>query len=158
MFFGTLANWAEEKKLLPAAVVTVMDAVRRHDLAGLAVGRYEIDGTRSFFMIQEMVTKPVADTRPEAHRQYADIQIVLAGAERYGVATADPARIPLDDRLEASDLAFYPTPARESFIDLSEGDFAVFLPGDLHRPGCAIDGAVPIRKVVVKIHRSLLGL
>jgi biofilm protein TabA len=158
MFIGTLANWAEQQKVLPAAVVKAVDAVRRQDPASLATGRYEIDGTQAFFLIQEMPTREFAKTRPEAHRQYADVQIVLTGPERYGVAPADPELVPVEDRLEKDDIAFYPAPKRESFVDLDAGEFAVFLPGELHRPCCAIGATAPIRKVVVKIHCSLLGL
>jgi biofilm protein TabA len=158
MYIGPLANWDEQRAVLPAAVVKAVEAVRQHDLSALAVGRHEIDGAQAFFMIQEMPSRDFAKTQPEAHQRYADVQIVLAGPERYGVASADPELISVDDRLERDDIAFYPAPKRESFIDLDAGGFAVFLPGELHRPCCAIGASVPLRKVVVKIHRSLLGL
>ena len=56
------------------------------------------------------------------------------------------------------DLAFFPAPEGESFIDSAPGMYLVFLPDELHRPCLAINGKRPLRKIVVKIHSSLLGL
>ncbi|WP_018610583.1 YhcH/YjgK/YiaL family protein [Uliginosibacterium gangwonense] len=158
MFIGTLAHWAEHKKVLPAAIVTAVDAVRSQDLAKLAAGRYEIDGSQMFFMIQEMNSKKLEDTRSEAHRQYADVQIVLNGPERYGVAPPDGTLAPTEDRLEEKDIAFYPDPANESFVDLASGMFTIFYPGEFHRPCCNVSQTTALRKIVIKVHRSLLGL
>jgi biofilm protein TabA len=158
MFLGTLADWAKQKKILPAALVKAVDALHGHDLDRMAVGRYEIDGDRLFFLVQEMQTRVLADTRAEAHRRYADVQLLLAGAERYGVAAADPTLAATEDRLAQDDIAFYPPPANESFIDLAPRMFVVFFPGELHRPGCAIGSPDAIRKIVIKVDRAELGL
>lgn len=158
MYFGTLKDWDAHRKLLPAAIVKAVEAVQQQDLDALPVGRYELDGTQAFFMIQEMDTRLLANTRAEAHRQYADVQIVLKGPERFGVAPGDASLLALEDNLEAKDIAFYPQPAFEAFVDLGDKMFAVFFPGEFHRPCCAIEQVKPIRKVVIKVHRSLLGL
>jgi len=63
-----------------------------------------------------------------------------------------------DDRLEASDLAFYPTPSNEFFMDVEPGSYVVFLPTELHRPCIVISEETEFRKVVIKVHSSLLGL
>ena len=158
MFLGTLANWAEQRKLLPAAIVRAVEAVRQNDASRLAAGRHDIDGSQMFFLVQEMATKAVADTRPEAHHLYADVQIVLKGRERYGIAPADPTLVAVEDRLKDDDIAFYPAPANESFVDLDAGMFAVFFPGEFHRPCCAIGQPASVRKAVIKVHRAQLGL
>jgi biofilm protein TabA len=158
MFLGTLADWATQKNVLPAALVKAVDVLRERDLDSLAVGRHEIDGDRLFFLVQEMQTRPLADTRAEAHRRYADVQLLLSGVERYGVAAADATLAATEDRLDRDDIAFYPSPANESFIDLAPQMFVVFFPGELHRPGCAIGSPGPIRKIVIKVDRAELGM
>lgn len=158
MFIGTLAHWAEHKKVLPAAIVKAVDAVRSQNISTLAAGRYEIDGSQMFFMVQEMNSRRLEDTRSEAHQQYADVQIVLNGPERYGVAPPDAALVATEDRLDEKDIAFYPDPANESFVDMGSDMFAVFYPGEFHRPACSVSQTVALRKIVIKVHRSLLGL
>ena len=48
-------------------------------------GRYEFDG--GFFLVQKGETKPMSEGTFEAHRKYADVQIVLEGSEE--IAWAD---------------------------------------------------------------------
>ncbi len=158
MFIGTLDTLAEQGKVLPAVVVKALEEVRKRQAATLEPGRYEIDGETLFFLVQDVRTKPVAEGRPEAHRSFADVQLVLSGEERYGVSPAEPGLNPTEESWEEKDLAFFPKPARESYIDLFPGMFAVFYPGELHRPGCAVGEPAAVRKVVIKIHRTLLGL
>ena len=43
-------------------------------------------------------------------------------------------------------------------MDIEPGAFAVFMPKELHRPCLAVKEKAKIRKAVVKIHVSLLGL
>ena len=46
----------------------------------------------------------------------------------------------------------------EGHIHCPEGDYTVFFPSDIHRPLLAVDDKpIKIRKVVVKVHVSLLG-
>ncbi|BCL74834.1 hypothetical protein JHS3_05700 [Jeongeupia sp. HS-3] len=158
MFIGNLANWPQQRAVLPDAVNRALDALAQHDLHAMPAGRYEIDGDRLFFMIQEMLTQPFEAGKPEAHHRYADIQLLLSGEEGFGVAPADAALAVVDDRFDSRDIAFYAAPANEQRINLQPGDFVVFYPGELHRPGRCVAGSMPIRKVVVKIDRALLGL
>jgi biofilm protein TabA len=158
MFFGALANWAEQQSVLPPAVVKAVEAVRQQDISQLAAGRYELEGDQAFFLVQDVTTKILADTRSEAHHLYADVQLVISGRERFGVALSNPGLPPLEDRMKEGDIAFYPSPSNESFIDLDPGMFAVFYPEELHRPCCAVDKPSAVRKVVIKLHRAQLGL
>ncbi|SMC22216.1 biofilm protein TabA [Andreprevotia lacus DSM 23236] len=158
MMLGNLLSWPLQQAVFPAAVNHALALLQQQDLATLPAGRYPLDGDKLFFMIQEMNTRPQQDKKPEAHREHADIQLLLAGNERYGMAPPAPESCIVEDRRDTHDIAFYAAPADEVFFDLQPGMFAVFFPGELHRPCCAVAEAQPIRKAVVKIHRSLLGL
>ena len=57
------------------------------------------------------------------------------------------------------DCYFYPNESvDEGKIHCPEGYYTVFFPSDIHRPLLAVgDKPIKIRKVVVKVHVSLLG-
>src|ERR1700722_5317300 len=54
------------------------------DFNALESGKYPVDGDKVFAIVNEYTTKPVAECSPESHRDYADIQIVIAGTEKFG--------------------------------------------------------------------------
>ncbi|UXY13884.1 YhcH/YjgK/YiaL family protein [Chitiniphilus purpureus] len=156
MIIGDLAHWRAQPGAYPAVIGRALALLAEQPLAGLACGRYPLGQDGMMLLIQELHTAPADTKRPEAHTAHADIQLLLAGHERYGVAFADGGEQVLEDRLASHDIAFYAPPARESFIDLVPGMFLVFLPGELHRPCCASGEATMIRKAVVKVPRQLL--
>ena len=158
MIVGRLADVARQKSILPAAIVRALELLQTLDLANLTPGRVEIDGDQLFYTVEDVRLRTLEESRPEAHACYADIQMPLSAGERYGFSLPQAGLVALDDQLEARDLAFYPPPANESFIDLYPGDYVVFLPGELHRSALVISEKKTLRKVVVKIHSSLLGL
>lgn len=157
MITGSLNHWQFYRKTLPDCLVRAVEAVTALDLATLPVGRHEIDGDDIFVLIQEMPTKPAAQLRPEAHRRYIDVQILLSGREAYGFCLPDADLEPVDDRLETQDIAFYPDHPDQYSVRLDVNDFIVFFPGEFHRPCCEIDGSVDIRKAVIKVDSRLLS-
>lgn len=158
MIVGLLSDAAKHQSVLPAAIARAIDALQKLDLSAMDVGRYELEGDQLFYMIQEVETRRLGDSRSEAHRRHADIQIPLSAAERYGFSLPQANLVPSEDRLETGDIAFYPAPANEFFMDIEPGSYVVFLPGELHRPCLAIEQQGKLRKVVVKVHLDLLGL
>ncbi len=120
------------------------------DLAALPLGRHEVRGDEVYAVVQEADLKPWAEGRWEGHRRYADIQLVLSGAEVMGFRavdglTEDPAYDP------QADLVFF-READGQRVLVRAGEFAVFFPQDAHRPCMqSEDGAQHIRKVVVKV-------
>ena len=158
MIAGQFADFAQQKPVLPAAVVRALEAIQKVDPLKMEPGRYEVEGDKIFYLVQDVELRTMAESRAEAHRKYADIQLPYSTSERYGFALPQP-KLPIaDDQLEEKDLAFFPTPASESFIDINPGSYLVFLPHELHRPCLAIGEKKIIRKVVMKVHASLLGL
>jgi biofilm protein TabA len=133
----------------PAAeVVRAMELLRGVDLAGLPVGRHEIDGPRVVAIVDEYATRPAAECRLEAHRRNHDIQIVLAGRERIGIAPVQGLRV-IEPYDESRDVAFFE--GRSETITLAAGQAAIFSPADAHAPQMAVDGPQVVRKVVVKV-------
>ncbi len=118
-------------------------------------GKIEIEGDNVFVVLSEYETKAVEECRPEIHNNYTDIQIILAGEECIGFSHLPMSAIE-EDLLAEKDVAFCPDNPDEKFIALSAGDFAIFAPGEGHRPGCYRNKQVSVvRKAVIKVHRNV---
>lgn len=115
------------------------------------VGRYDIDGDRLFALVQECDSEPATMRRFEAHARYLDVQYLVAGCEGIGYLPAGAEVQLLEDRLASHDIAFYDSAVAASELVLMPGMFAIFAPGELHRPCCAIGAATRLRKVVLKL-------
>lgn len=113
-------------------------------------GRIEADGDRIYALVSTYSTLPRDERRFEAHRKYIDIQVVLEGVEVIDVALgAAPSATEKYD--ETKDVAFYAAPPDCASLVMRPGRFAVFNPGDLHRPGVSLDESRSVRKLVVKV-------
>ncbi|HEV9038234.1 MAG TPA: YhcH/YjgK/YiaL family protein [Puia sp.] len=121
------------------------------DFTGMDIGKYPIDGENVFAIVNEYTTKPVSGCDPESHRDYADIQIMVAGSERFGYAplTDQPASTPYNP---ARDVAFYSIAEDElNYITLGPGQFIIFFPSDIHQPEVFVSQPQLVRKVVLKV-------
>jgi len=121
------------------------------DFTDLSPGKYAIDGENVLALVNEYTTKPVAECDPESHREYADIQIMILGTERFGYA-------PLTDQQAyqpyspAKDVALYSIAQDDlSYITLRPGQFIIFFPSDIHQPEVFDRQPDLVRKVVLKV-------
>ncbi|MFC4601113.1 YhcH/YjgK/YiaL family protein [Cohnella hongkongensis] len=146
-------EWSAFHPVLRAA----LDRLRQTDLQALDPGKYEWDGERMFLLIQEPQTAPKAERKPEAHRRYADIQLLIEGREWIGCARRTDRSAVVEDELETKDYALYEDPEDEIGLVMSPGSFAIFFPSDLHRPCVCVGAPESIKKAVVKIDLALLG-
>jgi len=117
------------------------------DLAVLDEGRYELDGTNLFVLVQRYVTKTPDQGRWEVHRQYADLQLVVQGCERMGYGPLG--RFAGGTYDADKDIAFLA--GAGDLLTLADGEFVLLWPGDVHMPQMAVDNPAPVKKIVVKI-------
>ena len=121
-------------------------------------GDYPLDGKNMFAIVMSYETKEPAQAKFEAHRKYADIQSTLVGAEGIGVVQTDSLTANTEYE-EERDVTFYDTPEIvPALVDVYPGSFAFLLPQDCHMPQLAVGEPQLIKKVVVKIALSELGL
>lgn len=135
---------------LPQELRQAIEHVKQHVTDATVIGKHDIDGNRLFYLISEDTTQPLAERRAEYHARYLDIQIVLKGQEGMTFSTL-PAGAPETDWLADKDIAFLPEGGAEKTVVLSEGDFVVFWPGEVHKPLCAVNAPAKVRKAVVKL-------
>src|SRR5215472_6653728 len=121
------------------------------DFMALETGKYEIDGENVFAIVNEYTTKPVSECDPESHREYADIQIMVTGSERFGYAPLTGQRVSTPYNPER-DVAFYSIAEDElNYITLRPGQFIIFFPSDIHQPEVFLSQPQMVRKVVLKV-------
>lgn len=122
--------------------------------ADAALGTHEIIGQDLFASVQEYATVDRAAARFESHREHVDLQYTIAGEE--GIDWCPRAGLTPDGPF-ANDVQFWLPPVT-AFTTLrnSPGRFAIFYPGDAHRPKVGI-GSPRVRKLVIKVHLKLLG-
>ena len=95
------------------------------------------------------------ETVPEFHDQFVDIEVVLKGKETIGYSENNQYDTITEDHILARDVAYVDGVPDEKYLSLEEGDFAVFFPGDVHRP-CYCPDNKKIYKAVIKINKALL--
>ena len=137
-------------KALSEGFARAFELLQQGDIASKEDGRYEVDGDKLFYMVQNYVSQPVGECRFESHRRYADIQAVFAGREAMGYTQPGGLEVqtPYD---EAKDIMFFATPADYTMLKLAAGEFVVLFPGEGHMPKCQSGGPMKIRKIVFKV-------
>ncbi|MBY5943701.1 N-acetylneuraminate anomerase [Photobacterium rosenbergii] len=140
---------------LPAAVHRSLAFLSGTNLETLPVGRHDIDGDKIFVNVMAFETSSAESKLHEVHRDYLDIQFLVAGSERIGFAVASEAHTVEKPYDSENDFWLAGAVEGESEVLLEPGMFAIFLPGQPHKPGCTVAAPQLIKKAVVKVHRSL---
>jgi YhcH/YjgK/YiaL family protein len=138
LYFENLERWDKAFQFLS-----------EQNLAELEKGRYELEGADLFVNVNEYVTRNEEDVLFEAHKKYADIQVLISGEERIGILPLDATTvtIPYD---EEKDIMFL-TAEEENYRLAVPGKFFLFFPQDAHRPTLKSAENILVRKIVVKV-------
>lgn len=119
-------------------------------------GTYPLLEDKAFFCIVNDHTELLEKRRSECHQKYIDVQIVLKGEETFGYS--EHPFLSLDEDLfEQKDVAFSEDIIDEQFVTLHSGDFIIFTAEQPHRPLIAVNEPAPVKKVVIKIDRTLVN-
>lgn len=126
----------------------VLGFIEKAQRENLAEGRYELDGTDLFAMLQVYETKEREECLYETHKLYGDIQYIVEGKET--IYASDRAMLEIEeDCTPEKDIVFY-TGKEEAVLCLQPGRFAVFLPQDGHMPCCKCGNKQMVKKIVFK--------
>lgn len=147
------STWRAEKAwgydLADAGFQTALQFLSRPDLEQLPEGWIELgNGVRA--SVQRYTTQPEETLRFETHEKFFDVQYLVAGEERIGVAARDGLEVQTPYDVE-NDVTFYQEPAESDSVLLHAGEYAVFAPQDAHKPRCAAGKPMPVQKIVVKV-------
>ena len=142
---------------LPAVLEQGLAYLRTTDFSQMAAGKYPIAGESMFALVQDPLTQAWDTGLPEFHARYLDIQYLLEGEEAIGYAPADAGLPRITDHLAERDIAFVAQQNHEARLVMRPGMYAIFFPGELHRPCRAAGLPMQIKKVVIKISAELLN-
>ena len=112
-------------------------------------GLHEIDGRNVYLFMRRYDTVKLAQAKTEAHKKYADIQILKKGKEIFGYQTLSTIGPMLEDYPER-DVSYFE--AEPEFFTLKDDLFVIVLPEDAHCPDCAFnDEPEAVIKSVIKV-------
>ncbi|SUW62272.1 Toxin-antitoxin biofilm protein TabA [Buttiauxella agrestis] len=156
MIIDTLSDGAKNP-LYPAIIRNTLQAILDKKPHSLPAGKYPLQGDSVFFSVVEGETRPLENQKPEFHRQYIDIHIVLVGEEVIGAGVKGLALDMTEPFNEKQDIGFCQQIGSETLIHLHPGELAVIFPYELHRPMCTLSQPTALRKIIVKIDHALLA-
>lgn len=130
-----------------------IEFLKNTDLAALAPGKYEIDGSDVFASVVEYTTIPWDEAKFEAHENYTDIQYVIEGSEvmTYAPISELNEKVPYN---QDKDVVFYDNANPGLQVVVKAGQYMIFNPWDGHKPKAANGEPAPIKKVIVKINEK----
>lgn len=117
----------------------------------LPAGKYELDGKELYAMVQEYNTKLYADAKFEGHRNYIDIQFMVAGSEimKWADIAKMTENVPYNPE---KDCQFYAPKEDAAAAALGAGEYAIFFPHDIHMPCVSLNETpAAAKKIVVKV-------
>jgi len=125
--------------------------LKTKDLAHLEPGVYVIDSGNVIATISEGPTKKLEDIKWEAHRNFNDLQYIIKGKAKMGVApSADPRGVLIVPYSNTTDNENFTNEGGE-YYDADPGTFFIFSPQEMHRPAIKVDGYDVVKKIVIKV-------
>lgn len=130
-------------------IKNIIDFLENFDKNDFKTGRIDINDNL-FASLQTYEPLKACEKEFEVHKDYIDLQYLVTSTERIDFATEDSYGKAYEMDKEED---FFLTNDIETFskLTLSEGDFAIFFPGEFHKPGCALEDSGQVKKIVFKI-------
>jgi len=124
-----------------------VDFIEKTNLQELSVGRHPIDGDEIFALVFKEHGRSKGEVKLEAHRRYADIQIVFKGVEQMGWKPLDSCIAPAGEHDPIKDLRLFDDQP-DTWVTVYPGQFVLFFPEDAHLPMISEDD---LHKMVIKV-------
>ena len=147
MIIDTLANASKYFSLHPS-FAKAFEFLHQNDLANLAEGVSETpEGVKVIVDTGMGKTTEASLAKFECHDKNIDIQVCVKGLETFGWKPRKKCATPNGDYNPEKDVRFF-SDVPDMFFQLTDGQFAVFFPEDVHAP---MIGDGEIKKVVLKV-------
>ena len=150
MIFDTLEN-CEFYYGLHKNFEKAFDFIKKAEAEDLPAGRYDFGGEEIFAHIQEYDSKDPEKFKFEGHRKYIDIQYVISGTEEIEVMNLKNSATG-EGYIPEREVEFFGSGENIGKYILGKGEYGIFYPSDLHKPGLMHDGnSTQVKKVLVKV-------
>ncbi|HVF96920.1 MAG TPA: YhcH/YjgK/YiaL family protein [Flavisolibacter sp.] len=148
MIIDTIQNASKYFAVHPL-FAKAFDYINNTDLIATEVGKYEIDGDnlRAIISNKKGVTAEESTAKFECHDKHIDIQLCISGNEQIGWKPREKCNMPNGDYNPDKDVQLYHD-RPDMFFGLTDGQFAIFYPEDVHAP---MIGDSEIKKLVIKV-------
>ena len=147
MIIDTLANASKYFSLHPS-FAKAFDYINQNNVATLADGIYETpEGLKVIVNTGMGKTAEASLAKFECHDKNIDIQLCVKGLETIAWKPREKCLTPNGDYNPDKDVRFF-SDAPDMSFQLTDGQFAVFFPEDVHAP---MIGDGEIKKVVIKV-------
>ncbi len=147
MIIDTIANAGKYFSLHPLFEKAFVYIVQ-NDLADAADGKSDIsEGLKAIFSNAPGKTLAASLSKFECHDKNIDIQLCINGLETIGWKPRSACINPNGDYNEEKDVRFF-SDEPDMFFQLTNGQFAIFFPEDVHAP---MIGDGEIKKLVIKV-------
>lgn len=146
MIVDTLKN--AEYYILSDSFKKAFDFLRTTDKEAIECGKHTIDGESVYANVVEYTTKDEGVF--EAHRDYADIQFIVRGTEAMEYLNISNGTVKKEYTKEG-DYALYEDSDKSSRLTVNAGEYAIFMPDDLHKPSLRAANDREVKKIIVKV-------
>ena len=148
MIVDNLLN-AEKYFCMHPLFAKAFDYIKSRDLGTIEPGKYEIDGDqlRSIVSNKKGMTAMESAAKFECHDKHIDIQLCIKGTEQMGWKPRQDCIQQKGDYNPEKDVTFY-NDAPDMYFPLTNNQFAIFFPEDVHAPMIGDD---EIMKMVIKV-------
>ncbi len=126
--------------------------ILKTDLKQIPLGRYAVEGVdiRAIFSNDMGVTAAASCAEFECHNQHIDIQLIIDGVEEFGWKPRETCVLPDGHYNPEKDLQIFKD-APDMFFKLTNGQFVILFPEDVHAPMIGNDR---IKKLVMKVKKD----
>jgi biofilm protein TabA len=125
------------------------DYLNQTDLENTEGSRFDIDGNnlKAIYSNKTGMTTAESTAKFECHNRHIDIQVCINGVETIGWKPRTKCISQKGDYNLEKDVLFF-NDAPDMFFQLTNGQFVIFFPDDVHAP---MIGEGEIKKVVIKV-------
>lgn len=147
MIIDTIANAPKYFSIHPL-FAKAFAYIHQNDLANLADGKSDIsEGLKAIVATGMGKTAEASLAKFECHDKNIDIQLCISGKETIAWKPRENCLTPNGEYNEEKDVRFF-SDAPDTSFQLTDGQFAIFFPEDVHAP---MIGEGQIKKLVIKV-------
>lgn len=150
MIIDTLANASKYVSLHPL-FAKAFAYIQQTDLLNAPDGKLDIsEGLKAIYSNAPGKARETSLTKFECHDRNIDIQVCISGTETIGWKPREKCNIKKGEYDPEKDVSFFGD-VPDMFFQLTDGQFAIFFPEDVHAP---MIGEGEIKKLVIKVKQD----